>query len=192
MAPESEALRSPTDRKPACRQEVTRRLRRFLGFNLIRSQRRRPSASGADAPCSIRGHFRACGNASRSLTGKVVVSQNIWPRTSTIRPPLHRLSITLCCTVQVMAGKSGSEPEATLVIGAVMARLQTVADAEPTLPSSPMPRPSSGPSPTGATTPAPISRTRGPPVWDDASESAPDRGLLAQPEPALEFDQRIS
>jgi hypothetical protein len=31
-----------------------------------------------------------------------------------------------------------------------------------------------------------------PPAWDDAAEPMPDWDLLAQPEPNIEFDQRVS
>ena len=40
--------------------------------------------------------------------------------------------------------------------------------------------------------PPPISPARGPPAWDETPESEPDCDLLAQPEPELEFDQRIT
>lgn len=34
--------------------------------------------------------------------------------------------------------------------------------------------------------------TRGPPAWDEAPEPASDWELVTQPEPAFEFDQRIT
>ncbi len=40
--------------------------------------------------------------------------------------------------------------------------------------------------------PPPISPARGPPAWDEAPEPASDCDLVAQPEPELEFDQRIT
>jgi hypothetical protein len=40
--------------------------------------------------------------------------------------------------------------------------------------------------------PPPITPARGPPAWDDAPESMPDWDLLGQPEPEVEFDQRIA
>ena len=42
-----------------------------------------------------------------------VVSNTISSRTSTSCPPRHRLSIPLCCTVRVMTGRSGSDPNRT-------------------------------------------------------------------------------
>jgi hypothetical protein len=38
----------------------------------------------------------------------------------------------------------------------------------------------------------PIAPARGPPGWDEAPEPASDWDLVAQPEPELEFDQRIA
>ena len=40
--------------------------------------------------------------------------------------------------------------------------------------------------------PPPIAPARGPPAWDDAPEPVPDWDLLGQPEPDVEFDQRVS
>jgi hypothetical protein len=40
--------------------------------------------------------------------------------------------------------------------------------------------------------PPPISPARGPPAWDEAPEPVLDWDLVAQPEPELEFDQRIT
>jgi hypothetical protein len=40
--------------------------------------------------------------------------------------------------------------------------------------------------------PLPISPARGPHAWDEAPEPVPDWDLVAQPEPALEFDPRIA
>ena len=40
--------------------------------------------------------------------------------------------------------------------------------------------------------PPPIAPARGPPAWDDAPEPVPDCDLLGQPEPDVEFDQRVS
>jgi hypothetical protein len=40
--------------------------------------------------------------------------------------------------------------------------------------------------------PPPISPARGPPARDEAPEPMPDWDLLGQPEPELEFDQRIA
>jgi hypothetical protein len=40
--------------------------------------------------------------------------------------------------------------------------------------------------------PPPITPARGPPAWDDAPQPLPDWDLLGQPEPELEFDQRIT
>ncbi|WP_236786530.1 transposase [Allochromatium tepidum] len=40
--------------------------------------------------------------------------------------------------------------------------------------------------------PPPISPARGPPAWDEAPEPAPDWNLAAQPEPEVEFDQRVT
>jgi hypothetical protein len=42
------------------------------------------------------------------------------------------------------------------------------------------------------TEPPPIGPARGPPGWDDAPEPVPDCDLLGQPEPDVEFDQRVS
>ena len=38
----------------------------------------------------------------------------------------------------------------------------------------------------------PITPARGPPGWDDDPEPTPDWDLLKQPEPDVEFDQRVS
>jgi hypothetical protein len=43
-----------------------------------------------------------------------------------------------------------------------------------------------------ATEPPQNSPARGPPAWDDAPEPLPDWDLLKQPEPDVEFDQRIA
>jgi hypothetical protein len=40
--------------------------------------------------------------------------------------------------------------------------------------------------------PPPIAPARGPPAWDDAPEPVPDWDLLGQPQPDVEFDQRVS
>lgn len=40
--------------------------------------------------------------------------------------------------------------------------------------------------------PPPIAPARGPPAWDDAPEPMPDWNLFKQPQPNLEFDQRLS
>jgi len=40
--------------------------------------------------------------------------------------------------------------------------------------------------------PPPITPARGPSAWDEAPEPASDWDLVAQPEPELEFDQRIA
>ena len=37
-----------------------------------------------------------------------------------------------------------------------------------------------------------ITPALGPPAWDDAPEPMPDWDLLQQPEPDVEFDQRVS
>jgi hypothetical protein len=42
------------------------------------------------------------------------------------------------------------------------------------------------------TEPPPIAPARGPPGWDDDLGPMPDWDLLAQPEPDIEFDQRVS
>ena len=40
--------------------------------------------------------------------------------------------------------------------------------------------------------PPPIAPARGPPAWDDDLGQMPDWDLLGQPEPDVEFDQRVS
>ena len=40
--------------------------------------------------------------------------------------------------------------------------------------------------------PPPIAPARGPPAWEDAPEPMPDWDLIGQPEPDVEFDQRVS
>ena len=40
--------------------------------------------------------------------------------------------------------------------------------------------------------PPPIAPARGQLAWDDAPEPVPDWDLLGQPEPDVEFDQRLS
>jgi hypothetical protein len=40
--------------------------------------------------------------------------------------------------------------------------------------------------------PPPIAPARGPPGWDDDVRPMPDWDLLKQPEPDVEFDQRVS
>jgi hypothetical protein len=39
--------------------------------------------------------------------------------------------------------------------------------------------------------PRPIAPARGPPAWDDDLEPKPDWGLIAQPDPGIELDQRF-
>ena len=40
--------------------------------------------------------------------------------------------------------------------------------------------------------PPPIAPARGLPGWDDDPEPTPDWDIIAQPDPGLEFDQRVS
>ncbi len=40
--------------------------------------------------------------------------------------------------------------------------------------------------------PPPIAPARGPPAWDDGPALVPDWNLFGQPEPDVEFDQRVS
>ena len=40
--------------------------------------------------------------------------------------------------------------------------------------------------------PPPIASARGPPGWEDAPEPVPDWDLFGQPEPDVEFDQRVA
>jgi hypothetical protein len=42
------------------------------------------------------------------------------------------------------------------------------------------------------TEPPPIAPARGPPAWDNDLGPMPERDLLGQPEPDIEFDQRVS